>query len=199
MAEILTPEKIQEHMDATRSPQHRHELQWLISQVNKINHEVIVEIGVERGGTTSLWRRVFDYELMVGIDIADHKQEIKFDGIKNKFILGSSVLKETKDKLIKELNGKEIDFLFIDGSHNYFDVKNDYYMYKDLVRKDGLIFFHDIWMHTSDLNVKLDYNDGWDGSVARFWREIIADASIKSDSYHGKDMFNIGMGLIYSE
>ena len=199
MAENLTPEQIQKHMDATKSPQHRHELQWLISIVKTINPKVIVEIGVERGGTTSLWRRVFDYDLMIGIDIANNKQEITFDGKQNKFILGSSVLSNTKDKLIKELGGREIDFLFIDGSHNYFDVKNDYYMYKELVRKSGLIFFHDIWMHTSNLNVPLDYNDGWDGSVARFWREIIADSTINSDSYHGKDMFNIGMGLIYNE
>lgn len=199
MAEILTPEQIQEHMDKTKSPQHRHELQWLIAQVNNINPKVIVEIGVERGGTTSLWRRVFDYELMIGIDIADHKQEIKFNGVQDKFILGNSLLSFTKSKLMKYLGGRKIDFLFIDGSHNYFDVKNDYYMYKHLVRKGGLIAFHDIWMHTSDLNVKLDYNDGWDGSVARFWREIIADSTIKSDSHHGKDMFNIGMGLIYNE
>lgn len=199
MAEILTPEQIQEHMDRTRSPQHRHELQWLISQVNKINPKVIVEIGVERGGTTSLWRRVFDYELMIGIDIADHKQEIKFNGVQDKFILGNSLLSGTKDKLITNLSRRKIDFLFIDGSHNFFDVKTDYYMYKNLVRKGGLIAFHDIWMHTSDLSVKLDYNDGWDGSVARFWREIITDSTIKSDSHHGKDMFNIGMGLIYNE
>jgi len=195
--ENLTPEQIQEHMDVTKSPQHRHELQWLIAQVNKINPKVIVEIGVERGGTTSLWRRVFDYELMIGIDIRDHKHEIKFDGTQDKFILGNSLLSNTKSKLIKGLGRRKIDFLFIDGSHNYFDVKNDYYMYKDLVRKGGLIAFHDIWMQAE--NSTLNINDGWDGSVTRFWKEIIADSLIKSDSCHGKDMFNIGMGLIYNE
>ena len=123
MVENLTPDQIQLHIDVTKAPQHRHELHWLISQVKKIDPKVIVEIGVERGGTTSLWRRVFDYDLMVGIDIRDHKHEIKFDGVRDKFILGSSLLSGIKDKLIEELSGNKIDFLFIDGSHNYFDVK----------------------------------------------------------------------------
>ena len=142
--ENLTPEQIQEHIDKTRSPQHRHELHWLIAQVNKINPKVIVEIGVERGGTTSLWRRVFDYELMIGIDTHDNKQEIKFDGIKNKFILGNSALSGTKGKLRKDLGGRKIDFLFIDGDHSYELAKEDFINYSQFVRKDGLIGFHDI-------------------------------------------------------
>jgi len=195
--ENLTPEQIQEHIDRTKSPQHRMELYWLISQVKRIKPKVIVEIGVERGGTFSLWQRVFDYELMIGMDIVKHKQEIEFDGDKHKFILGNSALSGTKGKLMKYLGGRKIDFLFIDGSHNYFDVKNDYYMYKDRVCKGGLIGFHDIWMQAE--NAPLNINDGWSGSVTRFWKEVIVDPDIRTDSYHGKDMFNIGMGLIYNE
>jgi cephalosporin hydroxylase len=38
----------------------------------------------------------------------------------------------------------ELDFLFIDGNHMYEFVKRDYEMYSPLVRKGGIVAFHDI-------------------------------------------------------
>ena len=37
-----------------------------------------------------------------------------------------------------------MDFLFIDGDHTYAGVKNDFEGYSKLVKKGGLIAFHDI-------------------------------------------------------
>jgi len=36
-----------------------------------------------------------------------------------------------------------IDFLFIDGGHSYYDVKYDYELYNSKVRAGGIIAFHD--------------------------------------------------------
>lgn len=36
-----------------------------------------------------------------------------------------------------------IDILFIDGSHTYKDVQQDYILFSPFVRRDGLILFHD--------------------------------------------------------
>ena len=48
--------------------------------------------------------------------------------------------------------------MFIDGDHTYEGVKKDFKMYKTLVRKNGLIAFHDINSETM--------------GVFHFWREI---------------------------
>jgi predicted O-methyltransferase YrrM len=42
------------------------------------------------------------------------------------------------------LKGSEGDFLFIDGDHTYQGVKQDFQMYSPLVKKGGIVAFHDI-------------------------------------------------------
>ncbi|HRJ30863.1 MAG TPA: class I SAM-dependent methyltransferase [Cyclobacteriaceae bacterium] len=53
---------------------------------------------------------------------------------------------------------KPIDVLFIDGSHEYQDVKADFESFYPHVKKGGIIAFHDI-------------KGKWDG-VIRFWAEV---------------------------
>ena len=53
---------------------------------------------------------------------------------------------------------KPIDILFIDGSHEYEDVKADFKAFYPHVKKGGIIAFHDI-------------KGMWDG-VIRFWEEV---------------------------
>jgi hypothetical protein len=42
------------------------------------------------------------------------------------------------------LRDKKVDFLFIDADHSYEGIKKDFEMYSLLVRKGGIIAFHDI-------------------------------------------------------
>ena len=53
---------------------------------------------------------------------------------------------------------QSIDVLFIDGSHEYNDVKADFEAFYPKVKKGGIIAFHDI-------------KGMWQG-VTRFWNEI---------------------------
>ena len=46
-------------------------------------------------------------------------------------------------EIIKKFN-KPIDLLFIDGSHDYKSVLNDYLQWSPLVKKGGYIAFHDV-------------------------------------------------------
>jgi predicted O-methyltransferase YrrM len=55
-----------------------------------------------------------------------------------------------------------LDFLFIDGDHTYGGVRSDFEMYAPLVRKGGIVVFHDIVKHPPHLECDVD----------RFWREI---------------------------
>ncbi|MCX7744995.1 MAG: class I SAM-dependent methyltransferase [Flavobacteriales bacterium] len=53
---------------------------------------------------------------------------------------------------------KPIDILFIDGSHEYEDVKADFYGFYPHVKKGGIVAIHDI-------------KGKWEG-VIRFWKEV---------------------------
>ena len=71
----------------------------------------------------------------------------------------SSLIPSTKLKVDEILNDRKIDFIFIDGDHRYEAIKNDFLTFSPLVRKGGMIAFHDIGL-----------NEEGGGNV--FWNEI---------------------------
>lgn len=71
----------------------------------------------------------------------------------------SSAKISTFNKAKEILNGKQLDFLFIDGDHRYEAIKSDYEMYYPFVRQGGIIGFHDI-------------GEREEGGGRRFWEEI---------------------------
>lgn len=75
---------------------------------------------------------------------------------------GDSHSAETLERVTATLAGEPLDYLFIDGDHRYDGVKRDFEMYGPLVRKGGLIAFHDIVEGPSDAV----------GGVPQFWREV---------------------------
>jgi len=83
-------------------------------------------------------------------------------------IVGDSHDWKTVAALAKELDGRLIDCLFIDGDHSYEGVRADYAMYSHLVRPGGLIAFHDIVLHSSQ-----------SVGVSRLWDEIKDDMAIE--------------------
>lgn len=54
------------------------------------------------------------------------------------------MLRMTFDEAYEKFEDHTIDLLHIDGSHTYEDVKHDFLKWKDRVREDGVIFFHDV-------------------------------------------------------
>ena len=62
----------------------------------------------------------------------------------------------------KLLDGKKLDFLFIDADHSYEGVKKDFEMYSPLVKTGGIIAFHDIVPPSSDIT----------NTVYKFWKQI---------------------------
>lgn len=68
------------------------------------------------------------------------------------------------------LAGRKIDFLFIDGDHEYNGVSKDFHSYRQLVATNGVISFHDI---VPDYLTRYNKNTGmWVGEVPKFWSEI---------------------------
>lgn len=60
------------------------------------------------------------------------------------------------------LEGRQVDFLMIDGDHSYEGVRQDFEMYHALVRNGGLIAFHDVAINP----------DVPEYGVAKFWQEL---------------------------
>ena len=54
------------------------------------------------------------------------------------------MMRMTFDEAVVFFEDNSIDLLHIDGSHIYDDVKHDFEIWKDKVKKDGVIFLHDI-------------------------------------------------------
>lgn len=75
---------------------------------------------------------------------------------------GDSHSNEMLDRVKAAFEGHPLDYLFIDGDHRYDGVKSDFEMYGPMVRKGGLIAFHDI----------VDGSSEFVGGVPDFWREI---------------------------
>ncbi len=144
------------------------EMWQMLKQVAEIKPKVIVEIGVDGGGSLETWRDVFHPELLVGIDINKRPELREFQ-----MIFADSQDPKTVAHLKRKLGDRKIDFLFIDGDHHYEAVKREYQIYLPLVREGGIIGFHDT------------NNRGIEGvEVDRFMRELDDMQAHKTADYY---------------
>lgn len=167
--------------------------------------EKILEIGTHMGGTALLWAHIvapYDGKVYC-VDLQFEGQCDFNNGIPiyrntpyEKFIveLQGDSQKLENIKKIKDIVGK-VDMLFIDGKHSYEGVKNDYYNYSPLVKKDGYIMIHDI-VPITERNPELNFVE-----VPRFWEELKKEYP---DVLEFKDMnryidcpqYTMGIGVI---
>jgi len=136
----------------------RWEICSLLSLVRDLRPKTVMEIGTANGGTLLLWTRVVpDDTHLISLDLPEGDFG---DGyarwrapIYRSFAVGSQRIdlvradSHAPSSLIEIqqlLNGKLIDFLFIDGDHSYEGAKKDFEMYSPLVSPEGVIAFHDI-------------------------------------------------------
>lgn len=84
---------------------------------------------------------------------------------------------------VESILGKEkLDFLFIDGDHTYEGVRTDYLIYRDFVRSQGYIAFHDIndsEFHRANMV-----------GVGRLWQEL---EGVKLEFNEHQDWAGIGV------
>jgi predicted O-methyltransferase YrrM len=173
----------QEALDFTFGPagqliepsQHWCEIEPVLALLHKRKPKVVVEIGTKFGGTLALWCAIAHPEAtIISIDLpggihgggyAYWRTYVykRFTQPKQSLLLlrKDSHLTSTVEHL-RSLLPAEIDFLFCDADHTYEGVKMDFEMYSPLVRKGGLVAFHDISTHPAGTNCEVD----------KFWREI---------------------------
>jgi len=138
--------------------------------------KAILEIGTATGGTLFLFSRIISEDgSIISIDLPGGNfgggypiwktllyKSFSLPRQQIHLIRADSHKKETLDNVKSILNGKKIDFLFLDGDHTYQGVKNDFEMYNSLIRENGIIAFHDIAVHSTKT----------DCQVSTFWNEI---------------------------
>jgi len=151
----------------------------------------ILEIGTKFGGTFYIWNKLVQEHgagMCISVDMSDggihggisdedmdKRDQWFFERFKDcHFIRGDSHNSNTLYRVLdivipdwENIGGEEIenlDFLFIDGDHSYDGVKRDFEMYSPLVKKNGLIAFHDI----NDTQRHRDRNV----YVGKFWSEV---------------------------
>jgi predicted O-methyltransferase YrrM len=159
------------------------ELWELCQRLDKLNPQKGLEIGNASGGTTLFWQALAP--LVVSIDLyeagsADGVFPVEMlDDVK--FILGDSHSSEILEQA-KEF--APYDFLFIDGDHTIEGVKMDYDMYAPLVKKGGIVAFHD-WGYQ-------------EGAPSHRWpiRECIASTSITPEIIQHS---HFGIAVLYME
>lgn len=154
----------------------RSEIMSLLYIVRDLAPKSVIEIGTAKGGTLFLFSRLADSAAtLLSIDLPGGEfgggypewktklyQSFRLPGQTMHLLRADSGASHTMGRVKSILGEKLVDFLFIDGSHTYEGVKMDYESYSPLVRKGGIIAFHDIAVHPPEVHCGVD----------RLWDEI---------------------------
>ena len=149
------------------------ELMQLVAYYQSLEPHYILEIGTEAGGTLFHWiRHAASPAMVVNVDdfkaltdwgqktLPDAWQQWCQDGVALRTVVGNSrdpeVIKQVTELLPR------VDFLFIDGDHTYEGVEADWLNYGPLVRRGGIVAFHDLITPDFGPHVK----------ICELWKEI---------------------------
>jgi predicted O-methyltransferase YrrM len=178
----------------------RAELLAFLERLAETPPRTVVELGTANGGTLFMLARVAAPDAtLVSVDLpgslfgdgyprtrAPLLKSFARPGQSIELIRADSHAPETLAR-VRSIVGDDLDVLFIDADHRYEGVRHDYELYAPLVRRGGLIAFHDIAEGPADRV----------GGVPRFWEEIRGDEfeEIIADRTQG----GFGIGLIRSD
>jgi len=157
------------------------EIENLQLTVTNHNPKVIVEIGTANGGTLARWLEIPSSETIISIDypvgihggqgfeertyvISDAVEQSNLTKKEFYAVNGNSKDPYLINRVNELLNGRKIDFLFIDGDHTYEGVKGDFEIYKQFLSDDAIVGFHDI--------INSEYHIQHNCYVSKFWNEL---------------------------
>lgn len=176
----------------------RSEFEQLLDLLAADSPRVVLEIGTAHGGTLFSFARVAaDDALLVTVDLPAGKfgggyhpargaLYRRFAGARQRVVplLGDSHDPSTLARIREALGARLVDFLFIDGDHDYEGVKADFEQYAPLVRSGGLIALHDI----------VDGNRELVGGVPAFWKELASSQeTIELVESWNQEAYGIGL------
>jgi predicted O-methyltransferase YrrM len=153
----------------------RSEITTLLENLYNLAPTTVVEIGTHKGGNSFLFCHALpSVRRVVGIDldVQNAPKLIYFTrpGQVYRPVHRDSQTTQTRDDVLKQLEGQPVDFLFIDGDHSYKGVKADFELYSSLVRPGGIVALHDI---VPDHRTRYGRDTGcYSGEVYLFWNEL---------------------------
>lgn len=185
-----------------RPTQKETEILRILELIQLLPVKTILEIGSYKGGNLVLFSQVapkgskilsLDIHYPIERRIA-HSQLAK-TGQRIICIKGDSKRVETLHKVRKILKSEEIDLLFIDGDHSLLGVMNDYVLYSPLVRKGGIIAFHDI---NPNLYMRIGKKTkSYVGEVPQFWSFLAKTGAKVEEFIEDSNQDGWGIGVIY--
>jgi len=148
--------------DSVKIEQTKEDLFWLVNKVEQINPHIIIELGVKWGGTLRFWEQLLrPNDLLIGVDInPETASRISWDWKNSdrdiKIVIGNTNKPETAEIVKQFLFDKHLegfglgaDFLYIDACHSFEAVTKDFNNFSPLVRKGGIVGFHDLYLERS--------------------------------------------------
>ncbi len=177
------------------------EITALLEAMRRARPQRVCEIGSALGGTSFLLARAAAADATIALidpafDAARMAALRRFAGPRQRIrcLRGLSTEPRIRLELERQMGGRPLDFLFIDGDHHYEGVAADFASYAPLVRPGGLIAFHDIVQeHAASGGAA---TGAWAGGVPQLWREVRARyGSVASEFVEdpGQDAYGIGL------
>lgn len=103
----------------------------------------LLEIGVQNGGSLAIWGQYFHFaEHIVGCDINQACDQLKYDDNRINVVVGDVNALETRQKLTAHCNG--YDIVIDDGSHRSRDIVDTFQYFYPLLRPGGLYVVEDL-------------------------------------------------------
>jgi len=134
--------------DAPIQPQQqRWEFQQLLKIYERLNPGAVLEIGSANGGSLyQFMKHAPPGGLFVTVDIVRDTEQWQewAERFRHRLcvVVGDSIVPDTVDKVKSMVSS--VDFLMVDGNHDYEHVRRDFLNYGPLVRPGGVIVLHDI-------------------------------------------------------
>jgi predicted O-methyltransferase YrrM/acetyltransferase-like isoleucine patch superfamily enzyme len=149
---------------------HHYHILYVLAKLLGENFKLYVELGTYYGASMITTASANPTAQFYGIDILQFPNQHNdimsnitqyFENTDNFHIIGTHT--SNKDTLLKIRNvvyaSGGIDLLFIDASHQYKDVVNDYLVYSELVREGGFIVFDDYLdkVYSPEVKIAVDF------------------------------------------
>lgn len=163
-------------LEAFKPMQIKSEFLELLKIFKEHKPKVILEIGTANGGTLFCFCKLAPEDAtIISIDLPQGSFGGGYPEWKTQFyqsfkkenqivylLRKDSHLEDTLKEVKRILGENKVDFLFIDADHFYNGVRKDFELYSPLVKKNGIIAFHDIAVVRPPDS----------GEVNKFWEEI---------------------------
>ncbi len=176
---------------------------WECRELIKIYEErqphSVLEIGVAHGGTLIEWLKyAADPTRIVGIEYTKlrvDKGEPYWKSFQKRWtelslFVGRSQNSQIIDEVWDIFKSGGLEWLFIDGAHEYIPAKLDFINYGALVKKGGVIVLHDIYR---------EFEKGNDMTVTELWEEIRHAGYLTRELRSYPEQTNRGIGIVYVE